>query len=192
VTQSWRQVANEPIPPVGHTFASAFEALFLKVIDTPPELARALSGIDVDLENLQPRYPSTVWVAAIDLARSYLYATSASREVAERELGRKLFAGFVRTVSGRLFGAALPLLTVSRFLRLAGRYVTIVRDDLFVDAEDGHDGGMRLLVVDPAEARPYFFAGTIEASLERLNTPFRIEVHPFDPWRFELHVNWSR
>lgn len=113
---TWRQVSEEPLPQLGHTQASFFEARFLHGLDTPGELAAALAEIGVDLADLAPRYPSTVWTAAIDLARSYLYATAPSIETADRELGRKFLAGFLRTVPGRLLAAVLPFMTAHSLL----------------------------------------------------------------------------
>lgn len=188
---TWRQVSEEPLPQLGHTQAAFFEALFLYGVDTPPELAATLAGIGVDLAELAPRYPSTVWNAAIDLARSYLYATASSKETADRELGRKFLAGFLRTVPGRLLLAVLPFMTARSLLLRSNRYVRLGRDDLTIEFEEGREGGVRLLVVDPATARPFFFAGAVEAALDRTSTATRLIIEPVDAWRFELHVTWG-
>lgn len=191
MTPGWRQVSTEPLPEVGYTDASVFEALFVRGLDCPIELKVALSGIGVDLENLLAKYPSPVWIASIDLARSYLYAASTSNEAAERELGRKFFAGFVRTITGRLLDAVLPFMTARRLLLRLPRYVRMGREDVFIETEEDADTRLRVLVVDPANARPWFFAGMIEAALDRLREPYRLEIKEVDLWRFEVFVTWT-
>lgn len=188
---AWRQVSEEPLPELGHTEASFFEALCVQGLDCPPELVAALGGIGVDLQSLAPRFPSTTWVAAIDLARSYLYADASSVEAADRELGRKFLAGFLRTIPGRLVAAVLPFMNARTLLARANRYGRLGRDDMTVEYEDGRDGGGRLLVVDPATARPYFFQGMFDAALDRTATPSRTTLELVDAWRFELHVSFG-
>ncbi|MEW5737353.1 MAG: DUF2378 family protein [Myxococcota bacterium] len=186
----WRQVSEEPLPQLGHTEDSHFEALFLHGLDTPPELRAALATIGVDLERLVKRYPSTLFNASVDLARSYLYATASSREAADRELGRKFAAGFMRTIPGKLLNVALPFLSIRALLSRLPRYARLGRDDLTVETEPGQDGGLRLLVVDPATARPFFFLGALEQALDRLSQPYRTTLVQVDAWRFEVHVTW--
>lgn len=188
---SWRQVSEEPLPELGHTEASFFEALFLHGVECPPELVAALAGIGVELGSLKPRYPSTTWIAAIDLARSYLYPQASSKETADRELGRKFLAGFLRTLPGRLIGAVLPFMTGRSLLMRAGRYSRMGRDDLTVEFEEGAAGAVRLLVVDAATARGHFFQGAVEAALDRTATPTRVVLEPVDAWRFELHIRFA-
>lgn len=65
------------------------------------------------------------------------------------------------------------------------------RDDLTIEYEEGCHGGVRLLVVDPATARPFSFAGAVEAALDRTSTATRLTIEPVDAWRFELHVTWG-
>lgn len=178
----------DPLPEVGTTEAFVFESFFLRSLDTPAELRRALLGTGVELDALLARYPSPVWIAAIDLARSYLYAGSSSLEAAERELGRKFLAGYFRTVTGRILSAVLPLMTPSALMQRLPRYVRMRRSDLQIDVEDQGPGVTCLRVCDPATARPWFFAGMVEAGLERLGSPCRLTVVPRDAWRFELLV----
>ncbi len=179
------------LPEVGTTEGFVFESFFLRGLDTPPELRRALLGIGVDLDALLPRYPSPVWIASIDLARSYLYASASSLETAERELGRKFVAGYFRTVVGRMLSAVLPFMTPSSLMHRLPRYVRMGRSDLEIDVEDQSPTSTRLTVADPATARPWFFAGMVEAGLERLGSPCRLNVVQRDTWRFELLVTWS-
>lgn len=188
---SWRQVSEEPLPELGHTEASFFEALFVHGVECPPELVAALAGIGVELGALRPRYPSTTWIAAIDVARSYLYPQASSKELADRELGRKFLAGFLRTIPGRLVGAVLPFMSGRSLLMRAGRYTRLGRDDLSVEFEEGSDGGARLLVVDAATARAHFFQGSVEAALDRTASPSRVTLEEVDAWRFELHVRFA-
>lgn len=180
-----------PASAVGFTDGSVFEALFLRGVDTPADLREALLGIGVDLSALQPRYPSMLWIAAIDLARGYLYPTSTSLEPAERELGRKFFAGYLRTVSGKLLGAVLPFMTIASVLHRLPRYVRMGRDDLQIEVREEAPGRVRLLVSDPATARPWFFVGLVEAGLDRLTTPYLLELTSVDAFRFEALVTWS-
>ena len=189
---SWRALENaEPLPEVGITEGLVFEALFLRGLDTPPELRRALSGIGVDLDQLAPRYPSTLWIASIDLARSYLYPHASSSEAAERELGRKFMAGFFRTVTGRVLAAVLPFMTISSVAQRLPRYYRMGRNDFVMDVEEVGPREVRIHVADPATARPWFFAGMTEAGLERVGAPFRLEMMPRDTWRFEVSLSWS-
>lgn len=188
---SWRQVSEEPLPELGQTEAAVFEALFLHGLNAPPELVAGLTGIGVDLANLKPKYPSTTWIAAVDVARSYLYPDASSKETADRELGRKFLAGYLRTIPGRLVSAVLPFMSGRSLILRTGRYVRMGRDDMTIEFEEGRDGSVRLLVVDPATARPHFFQGALEAALDRTATASRVSLEQVDAWRFELHVRFA-
>jgi uncharacterized protein (TIGR02265 family) len=171
---------------IGTTDASAFEALFIRGVSPPPDLRIALLGIGVDLDGLEMRYSSVQWIAAIDLGRSYLFPGAPSVDEAERELGRKFTAGFLRTLPGRLLGAVLPFMTPESIVHRLPRYVRMGRDDLDLAVERLGERLWRIVITDPATARPNFFAGMMEAGLERLSTPSSVEVQELDELRFEL------
>ncbi len=168
-----------------------FEALFLRGVQVTPDLRTALLGIGVDLDRLERRYPSPVWLAAIDLARSYLYAGRLSTHDADHELGRKFLSGFLRSGSGRLLAAVLPFMTIERVLERLPRYVQMGRDDLDVEVTFLEPNLVTIDVVQPTEARPWFFAGMVEAGLDRLSRPHGITVEPGDEYSFSLVVRWA-
>lgn len=168
-----------------------FEALFLRGLQVTPDLRTALLGIGVNLDQLETRYPAAVWLAALDLARSYLYPQALSLDEADRELGRKFLSGFLRTGSGRLLAAVLPFMTIERVLERFPRYVTMGRDDLEIDVIFVEPTLVRLEIVQPTQARPFFFAGMLEAGLDRLSRPHAITIEPGDAFSFCLVVQWN-
>jgi uncharacterized protein (TIGR02265 family) len=168
-----------------------FEALFLRGVQVTPDLQTALLGIGVNLDQLEPRYPSPVWLASIDLARGYLYAGRLSVEDADRELGRKFLSGFLRSGSGRLLGAVLPFMTIERVLERLPQYVRLGRDDLEVEVTFIEPTLAKVAVTQPTEARPFFSAGLLEAGLDRLSRPHTITVEPGDDYSFSLIVRWT-
>jgi uncharacterized protein (TIGR02265 family) len=174
------------------TDAAVFEALFLRGGDVPPGLRAALLGVGVDLDALAPRYPSSTWTAAVDLARSYLAPGAGSIAAAERELGRRCTAGYLTTVTGRLLAEALPVMTFESVLARLGRYVRMGRDDIVVDVVESGPGRARLIVTDTQATRPWFFVGLVEAGLELLDTPFQVSLEPLSGLQFALVVTWAR
>lgn len=171
----------------GTTAGFVFEAMFLRGLVCPADLRQALSGVGVELDELDARYPSVTWIAAIDLARGYLAGPGESAEAVERRLGRALFEGSLSTLPGRLLAAALPHMRARALLARTSMYVRMGRDDLTVEFDELGEL-VRLGVHDPASARPSVFAGMVEAALDRLGEPYTLEVHSLDEWRFELRV----
>jgi uncharacterized protein (TIGR02265 family) len=171
----------------GTTSALAFEGLFLRGLEPSEDLRLALGGIGVELDALEPRYPSTVWIAAIDLARSYLAGVSGDPDVTERLLGRACFDGALRTLSGRLLAVTIPLMTVRSILARLELYLRMGRDDLSVDFHEDA-AGYCLRVTDPATARPQFFAGLVEAALDLTGGRYALTVEPVDECRFDVRV----
>lgn len=183
-----RLVRDEPAPSIaGTTSALAFESLFVEGLPADDDLRLALEGIGVELENLEPRYPSSVWIAAIDLARGYLAASDGDADVTERRLGRACFDGVLRTLSGRLLAVVIPLLSVRSLLARTGLYMRMGRDDLTVDFDE-EGAGYVLRVTDPTSARPQFFAGLMEAALDQLEVGYTLTAHQLDEHRFEVRV----
>lgn len=183
-----RLVRDDTAPAaVGTTSALAFEALFLVGLPAADDLRLALEGIGVELERLEARYPSPVWIAAIDLARGYVAATDGDADATERRLGRACFEGALRTLSGRLLAVAIPLMSVRSLLSRTGLYLRMGRDDLAVEFDE-EAGGYVLRVTDPAAARPQFFAGLMEAALDRLDVRYSLTVHQHDEHRFDVRV----
>jgi uncharacterized protein (TIGR02265 family) len=183
-----RLVRDAPSSPEeGTTSAMAFEALFLRGLEASEDLRLALGGIGVELDALEPRYPSAVWIAAIDLARSYLAGASGDSEATERRLGRACFDGALRTLSGRLLAVTIPLMSVRSLLARAELYLRMARDDLWVDFDEGASG-YRLRVTDPATARPQFFSGLLEGAMSLVGKPCAIAVEQLDEHRFEVRV----
>lgn len=165
--------------------------MFIRGVTPPPDLRIALLGIGVDLDALELRYSSVQWIASIDLARSYLFPNAPSVDEAERELGRKFLSGYLRTMSGRLLGAVLPFMTPEAVVQRLPRYVRMGRDDLDLLIEQRSPTSSRIVVTDPATARPFFFAGMVESGLERLSVPTTVTVTSIDDLRFEVLLNYG-
>jgi hypothetical protein len=52
-------------------------------------------------------------------------------------------------------------------------------------------GRARLTVTDRVAMRPWFFVGLVEAGLDRLGTPFRVELEPLSDLHFAIVVTWA-
>jgi uncharacterized protein (TIGR02265 family) len=173
---------------VGTTAGFVFEATFLRGLDCPPALHEALSGIGVELDALEARYPSVTWIAALDLARGYLARPDETAAMVERRVGRALFEGSLLTLPGRLLAAALPHMRPWGLLARTPMYVRMGRDDLVVEVDDADHRCLRLTVQDPASARPWVFRGMVEAALDRIGEPYELEHREVDEWSFDLCV----
>jgi len=148
----------------------------------------ALVKAGVDPSRVAPHYPAPVWDKVLRATRAYAFA-KLDDQAAYREVGRTLIDGFLTTFTGRLLGAALPLMSPTSFLSKTPFYMRLGRSDVEVIVGPTTQP-VRLSLMDPCNTSGYVSAGIIERCLERIGVEPRVEVEEVDPIRYHLLVRW--
>jgi uncharacterized protein (TIGR02265 family) len=127
-----------------------------------PDLKLAIKECGINLDKLEPAYPSAVWSATLRLCAGRLYP-ELPPEVALRHLGSDVMTGFFGTLIGRAMQTALRVIGPLRALR---RFTRSMRSaDNFVEG--------RLTERGPTEAEiwisddngiPDYVAGVLETA----------------------------
>ncbi|MCP3097556.1 DUF2378 family protein [Myxococcus sp. K15C18031901] len=166
-----------------------FEGLFDHALKPSGAFAQSLRDIGYDPDATQAHYPLKVWRAALGVARRFACAGQPP-EQANRALGQHYVEGFARTLAGRIFATAAPLLGTERCLTRLPTYLKAGREDMEMSLEPlgARDWAVRVVDGDPL---PDFDAGVVAAVLRRTRVCPRVEVVERQPMGYRLRVRWG-
>lgn len=149
----------------------------------------ALVALGVDPARIAPHYPARVWDQVLRATRKHAFA-KLDDAAAYRETGRTLIDGFLTTFTGRLLGAALPLMSPASFLVKTPSYMRLGRSDVKV-VVGATTQPVQLSLHDPWNTSGFVSAGIIERCLERIGVAPEVAVEPVDAHRYHLLVRWQ-
>lgn len=168
------------------TEGSAFEAMFVHVLQPSGSFLRELKEAGFDPTLMQARYPSPVWYRCLDIARRHTFPDLPPPE-GFRMLGRSFMEGYFRTLIGKVVSAALPLYGLQRTLDRLPRVwkgsqptteVTVVKDG---------EHAWRVTLYSPGVI-PEFSAGVLEAAAAPVGEKLTVEVAERSPSHCVLRV----
>jgi uncharacterized protein (TIGR02265 family) len=168
------------------TSARAFEALFHRGLAGDPALAALLRANGYDPANPLPEYPSSVWAACVEAARTSRFA-ALSEAAGRRALGALFADGFRSTAVGCVF-EGLHYTGEAYLIRLPG-ILKLARPDLESELCFEGERRCRLKVRGPFPS-PHFMAGLAHARLHERGLPVQVEVAQSAPDGYELLVTW--
>lgn len=169
-----------------------FEALFERRLKPEGAFADALLRAGYDRASPKRRYPTSVWIACLEVARRH-GCSATTREEAYRQLGREFAEGFLTTTAGALIAAALPFMSPQAFINRLASYFRISREDerLTFDVVEEGAGLSRVVVHNPAAVPGTFVAGLIETALGRIPVEVSVEVRQSSEADYELIARWQ-
>lgn len=170
--------------------ASVMEGLFVRGLHADGKLAEGLLELGYDIRKPELNYSILTWQRGVNLARQELFGHMSDDE-AYRLLGRKLVAGFLETLVGRVVAVALPMIGPARVVDRLPRYLAMMgRDDLEVTITTVTERSRRIYFPDRYN-RPEFFAGALEVALERASArQFLVTVEERTPEGYRLFLRW--
>jgi uncharacterized protein (TIGR02265 family) len=169
-----------------------FEALFDRRLKPEGAFREALLGAGYDANKPKAKYPTSVWVTCLEIARSARYSSLGADE-AYRILGREFTEGFMQTLVGRLVGVALPIMRPRSFLARLERYFKMGREggDIRYDMTEPSPGVAHIEVVNPAGVPGAFVAGMIDVAFGRLAKSWTIGITQRTAIHYALDVRWE-
>ena len=179
-----------PSDPQAVVKQSAFEGLFVHVLEVPPDgpFADALRRVGYDLRRQESEYPSRVWTEAIAVACQRVHP-ELPLAAAQRALGARFIEGFLQTLAGRALGVVLPLTGVEGVLRRLQRFMSMGAPGLRLQVHEDAPRSWRL-EMHAAWANADFDSGLIAAGVSRTGTPVQVEVLERAQDRYLLRVRW--
>ncbi len=168
---------------------SLFEALFERVLKPTGAFADELRRIGYDPAKTLAKYPTRVWLEAVEIACRFAFPGLA-RPQAMRRVGRTVVEGFLGTLVGKVIGVGIPLIGPERAIMRLPTYISAGRKDLEIEVTMEAKRRARVVVVD-AFAVPEFMAGVIEAGMEKAGVTAKVEIVEVALPRYQLGVSWS-
>jgi uncharacterized protein (TIGR02265 family) len=174
--------------PEPTTDASAFEGMFQRALQPQGAFAEALRQAGYDAAAPRARYPSHVWRACLEVARRHVYPELPT-ERGYRELGLRFVEGFFSTLTGRLIGIAVAMMSPERVLLRLHHYWSIARTGVDFTLTEEAQGRWRVAVRDTHPQADYM-AAVMEAALRKTGAEVRVDVMSTRPEGFEVLVHW--
>lgn len=162
-------------PPVESTtdFAN-FEGLFTRALDPDPGFADELRSAGFDLSHPEPRYPTRIWHACLEIARRRTFP-ALSRDEGFRRLGHLYIEGFFETILGKVIAVAMPILGVQRTIPRIPRMWKSAQPTMQIDLQKSGEKEWTLSLREPGML-PDFCAGLIEAAATPTREKVAVEV----------------
>jgi len=166
---------------------SVFDALFVRLLRPQGAFKAELRAAGYDPDRPERIYPSSVLLAALDIAARHVYPGLA-REEAHRKLGQRFADRYLDTVLGRLTRTVVLAVGVDKFLMQIPRIVPLSSTGLTVTAKRlGPDEFQ--LVYTGEDLSPDFTAGSLEGGAHSSSIfNLRAQVVRRAPAEFELRV----
>ena len=147
-------------------FRTSIEALFVEALsgDMTPRMRERLKEGGIDLANLQPAYPRTIFSCCCRIAVDEVYPGLPPEE-GLRRLGRRLIEGYAKTMLGRAIVGVFRLIGVRRGLERVTRGFR--NGDNYTETRFTLDGTSRAdLWFNQVNGQPTFTLGMLEACME--------------------------
>lgn len=175
-----------PIDAHGTTEASAFEAMFVHVLQPTGTFARELAAAGFEPGRMEARYPSSVWYRCLDIGRRHTFPDLPIPE-GFRMLGRSFMEGYYRTLIGKVVSAALPLYGLQRTLDRLPRVWKGSQPTTEVTVEKDGARAWRVTLNSPGVI-PEFSAGVLEAAAAPVGEKLSVDVVARSPLHCVLSV----
>ncbi len=174
------------------TNQSMFEALFDRRLKPEGAFREALKGAGYDPDKPKARYPTSVWVTCLEIARSARFSSQTTDE-AYRTLGREFTEGFMQTLVGRLVSVALPVMRPKSFLVRLERYFKMGREGggIQYDMTEPAPRHAHIEVTNPAGVPGAFVAGMIDVAFMRIAKSWTIDILQRTAIHYALDVRWE-
>lgn len=174
---------------VSMTENGTFEGLFHRALRPEGAFTEALRAAGYDPARPQPRYPTTVWHACLEVARRHEYA-HLSKEEGERALGHRFIDGWFETIIGKIIAVGLPLLGPDGTLQRAHRNWAASQPDLHITMRKVAERHWEA-ALQGAGVRADFAAGLLEAAVRRAGaTTAAVTVRERGPTTCVLDARW--
>lgn len=170
----------------GTTEGSAFEALFVHVLQPTGAFALELAEAGFDPDWMQARYPSAVWYRCLDIGRRHTFPGLPPAE-GFRRLGQAFMEGYFRTLIGRVVSAALPLYGLQRTLDRLPRVWKGTQPTTEVTVVKDGEHAWHVTLNSPGVI-PEFSAGVLEAAAAPVGAKITVEVVTRSPLHCVLRV----
>lgn len=168
---------------------AAFEGLFVRTLQPQGAFADQLRAAGYDVKAPRDRYPRRVWQACVELARKHEYPTRPPEE-GFRLLGQRFAEGFRQTLTGKLLGAALPMLGPEAVMQRLPKVWASSQPNLRVQPAQLGPGHWEVTFEDQGIMTD-FCAGLLDGLLAVLRVPEpRVQVRVKEPARCVLVVRW--
>ncbi|HVE86282.1 MAG TPA: DUF2378 family protein, partial [Myxococcales bacterium] len=183
-----RALPNQRLPTT--TDKNAFEGLFVRLLKPEGAFAADLRAIGYDLDHPQPRYPSSVFLAALNVAHRHVYP-ELSREDAHRLLGLRFSSRYMETVLGRVIRSLGLTLGAERILMRLPKIVALANPGIQAQAQKLSSSEYRLIFHGDSLA-PDFIAGAMEGAGTMRARNLCVEVVRQEPGKYEWMVTTLR
>ena len=170
----------------GTTEGSAFEAMFVHVLQPTGTFARELAEAGFDPGRMVARYPSSVWYRCLDIGRRHTFPELPPAE-GFRMLGRSFMEGYFTTLIGKVVSAALPLYGLQRTLDRLPRVWKGSQPTTEVTVAKEGPHAWRVTLNSPGVI-PEFSAGVLEAAAKPVGEKLSVEVVERSPLHCVLRV----
>ncbi len=177
--------------PAETTEYAVFEGLFRRALRVEPTgpLADALREVGFDLKAPKGRYPTAVWVAALDVTARHQFPTLTLAE-GHRELGRLFTGGFFETIVGKVIGSIIPFLGTDRMMARLPKFVAMTMSGVTVETVHESEKMWRLKY-NSRHVSPEFTAGAMEGSFTKRKVPRSIQIENRREDGFDIVVTES-
>lgn len=173
------------------TQAGMFEGLFVRALAVTKgsPFAGELRSAGFDLEDVQHSYDISIWVACVDVAWRNT-CPQLSRDEAWHLLGRRFIEGYFHTAIGGFIAAALPYMTVERFLERVPWFLRTGLGGSSAEVEVG-DHRATVTLVGPHPRSATLLAGVLEVCFERLGAQGTFQAKVIGGDDSQLDVTWE-
>lgn len=167
---------------------NVFEGLFGKLFKPEGAFKADLRAAGYDLDNPEPRYPTSVLLASLDVAAHHVYP-ELPREEAHHQIGQRFADRYLTTIIGRIVRTLVLALGVDRFIMQMPKIVSLSSTGLTAAVTRLSAPGEYLVTFTGEDQSPDFIAGAMEGGAQDLSVfKCRAEVVRRAPGEFDMKV----
>lgn len=171
------------------TQGSAVEGMYVRALQPTGAFAEELKALGVDVQRLEPTYPTAVWQASIEVARRHV-AGHLPKAAGYQLLGEKFIGGFFDTLVGKMISIGLPLLGPGKTLQRLARTWASAQPHLKVETQQESDTSWRVTLREHGIVAD-FCAGIFVGGLSRTGVKPDVQVVERSDEHCVLRVRWS-